>query len=118
MAIYKEDIVDIELESGTIHRSFLCHAIGLGDNQGNRFGVRLFRNGAAENVGSASVTGLFMAPNGTNYIINGSGNVWKSGNVAGVILPSGCYAVEGQFTLAIKLSLSGVVTTIGLLMVL
>ena len=32
MAIYKEDIVDIELESGTIHRSFLCHAIGLADD--------------------------------------------------------------------------------------
>ena len=115
MAIYKEDIVDIELETGTIHRSFLNHAIGLGDAKGNRFGVRLFRNGVAENVGSATVTGLFMSPDGNNYTISGSGSSsqyhWINGNVAGVILPSSFYAVEGQFTLAIKLSLSGVVTT-------
>ena len=114
MAIYKEDIVDIELESGTIHRSWLMRAIGLGDAKGNRFGVRLLRNGEPVNVGSATVTGLFMAPNGTNYVINESqvsGSTWIDGNVAGVILPSGCYAVEGQFCLAIKLSQSGVVTT-------
>ena len=115
MGIYKEDIVDIELETGTIHRSFLNHAIGLGDAKGNRFGVRLFRNGVAENVGSATVTGLFMSPDGNNYTISGSGSSsqyhWINGNIAGVILPSSFYAVEGQFTLAIKLSLSGVVTT-------
>ena len=115
MAIYKEDIVDIEMETGTIHRSFMNHAIGLGDAKGNRFGVRLFRNGVAENVGSATVTGLFMSPDGNNYTISGSGSSsqyhWINGNVAGVILPSSFYAVEGQFTLAIKLSLSGIVTT-------
>lgn len=112
MEIYKEDIVDIELETGTIHRSFMNKTIGLSDNKGDRFGVRLFRNGVAENVSAATVTGLFMAPDGNNYIISGSGNYWVSENVAGVILPGACYAVEGQFCLAIKLSLSGVVSTV------
>lgn len=114
MAIYKEDIVDIELESGVIHRTFLHHSIGLGDAKANRFGVRLFRNGEAENIGTATLTALFMAPNGQNQIINEtnfSGSTTIDGNVAYVTLPSACYANEGQFCLAIKLNKSGVTTT-------
>ena len=34
MANYKEDIVSIDLENGNIHRSFLRHSIGEGDNIG------------------------------------------------------------------------------------
>lgn len=114
MAIYKEDIVDIELESGVIHRTFLHHSIGLGDAKANRFGVRLFRNGEPDNIGTATLTALFMAPNGQNQIINEtnfSGSTTIDGNVAYVTLPSACYANEGQFCLAIKLNKSGVTTT-------
>ena len=114
MAIYKEDIVDIELESGVIHRTFLHHSIGLGDAKANRFGVRLFRNGEPEAIGTATLTALFMAPNGQNQIIdesNFSGSTTIDGNVAYVTLPPACYANEGQFCLAIKLNKSGVTTT-------
>ena len=114
MAIYKEDIVDIELESGVIHRTFLHHSIGLGDAKANRFGVRLFRNGEPDNIGTATLTALFMAPIGQNQIINESnfsGSTTIDGNVAYVTLPSVCYANEGQFCLAIKLNKSGVTTT-------
>ena len=103
MGIYREDLVDIELESGTIHRSFLNHSIGKGDNMGNRFGVRLFRNGEAIILGSGcSCEGFFMAPNGQNIMITGSGRTYANGNVAWVQLPQACYNYEGQFTLAIK----------------
>lgn len=111
MAIYKSDIVDIELNSGSIHRSFMNHSIGAGDAKANRFGVRLFRNGEPVSAESAAVTGLFMAPDGTRYVISETswpGSTGKQGNTAYVQLPGICYAVMGQFTLAIKLTGSGV----------
>lgn len=107
MAIYKEDVVNIELETGNIYRSFLSHTIGSGDALANWFGVRLFRNGEPVNVENCAVTGIFMAPDGTNYAINETswpGSTWKSGNDASVCLPEICYAACGQFVLAIKLT--------------
>ena len=108
MAVYREDLVDIELESGTIHRSFLNHSIGKGDNMGNRFGVRLFRNGEPVNIGAASCIGLFMAPNGNNIALSSQ---YTGGNVAYVTLPQACYNVEGQFSLAIKVIQDGITET-------
>lgn len=108
MAIYREDIVDIELTSGTVHRSFLNHALGSTDNAANRFGMRFFRNGVAENVGG-SCYGLFIRADGTTVAItNGTVN----GNVAYVTLPAACYAIEGQFSLAIKCNGGGVTGTL------
>lgn len=111
MAIYREDVVNIELTSGTIFRSFMNHAIGAGDSKANRFGVRLFRNGELVSAESATVTGLFMAPDGTRYVISETsypGSTGTEGNKAYVQLPGVCYAVTGQFALAIKLTGGGV----------
>lgn len=111
MAIYKEDIVDIELQTGTIHRSFLNHTIGTGDDMANRFGVRLFRNGEPVSVETCVVGGIFIAPSGVKYAINETsyqGSTGKSGNVAWIQLPEICYAAEGNFSLAVKLSGGGI----------
>lgn len=108
MANLHEDIVNIELEGGSIHRSFLNHSIGEGDNNANRFGVRLFRNGVPENV-SGSCFGLFIRADGATVAIN-DGTV--SENVAYVTLPDTCYAVEGQFCLTIKVSTASDTTTL------
>lgn len=107
MAIYKEDIAEIELKSGTIHRSFLGNSIGSGDKMANRFGVRLFRGGEPVSAESSTVTGVFMAPDGNRYAISETsypGSTGKDGNSAWVQLPEICYAVAGQFCLSIKLS--------------
>ena len=100
MANYREDIVDIELTGGNIHRSFAKHAIGGGDEAANRFGIRTFRNGEPENI-SGNCFGLFIRADGETVAIN---NGTVSGNVAYVTLPSACYAVEGCFSLAIKVT--------------
>lgn len=108
MAIYREDIANVELSSGQIFRSFMNHTIGSGDELANRFGVRVFRNGEPENIGGTCM-GLFIRADGTTVTIS-SGVV--SGNVAYVTLPEACYAVEGQFSLAIKCQGSGVTGTL------
>lgn len=98
MAIYKLDIVDIELNNGNIHRSFLPKTLGEGDKLANRFGVHLLRNGEEVSLDGATCTGYFIRPDSGTVTIEGI----VSGNVAYVLIPEACYAVEGQFSLAIK----------------
>lgn len=108
MAIYREDIVDIELESGTVYRTFMNKSIGEGDANGNRFGFRCLRNGQPVSLTGSSVYGHFIRADGNTIELQGTVN----GNTAFVSLPDACYAVEGQFTLAIKLSDGGITGTI------
>lgn len=110
MAIYKSDIVDINLETGNIHRSFMNHTIGHKDADADRFGVRVFRDGVAEDIAGATCEAVFMAPDGTNIALTSYGTV--NGNEAYVTLPQACYNVEGKFTLAIKLVGGGVTGTV------
>lgn len=110
MAIFKEDIVDIDLETGKIYRSFLSHTIGHKDTNADRFGVRVFRAGAAESLSGVQCQAIFMAPDGQNIALTSHGTV--SGNVAYVTLPQACYNVEGQFCLAIKLVGGGITGTV------
>ena len=107
MAIYRNDIADIDLETGTVHRSFLNKALGEGDISGNRFGVRVLRNGQTVDLTGVSVSGYFVRANGTSVALSGS----RSGNTCWVTLPEACYAVEGNFELSIKLSVGGVTVT-------
>ena len=108
MAVYKQDIIDINLNSGNIYRSFLNHAIGFGDNAADHFGVRVFRDGVPVTLSSVTVQGFFRNSQGQNIALV-SGTV--EGNVAYVTLPQACYNYEGQFTLAIKLVGGGVTGT-------
>ena len=109
MAVYKEDLVNIELTNGTIHRSFMNKSIGSGDIDANRFGVRVLRDGEEVNLTGVSCFGYFRNAEGTNIALTNYGTV--SGNTAYVTLPQACYAVEGRFTLSIKLIGGGVTGT-------
>lgn len=100
MAIYKENIVDIDLENANIHRTFLKHTIGEGDSNANRFGVRVFRDGEPVDMSSVTCMGYFIRSDGGTVTLPGT----VAGSSAHVTLTSACYAVEGQFALAIKLS--------------
>ena len=109
MAIIHTDIADIELNSGTVQRSFAQKIIGEGDTKANRYGVRLWRNGEAESVGGSTCMGYFIRhANGDTVTINGG---LFSGQEAFVELPEACYAYDGGFTLVIKLVGGGVTGT-------
>lgn len=109
MALYHSDIVDIDLESGTVHRSFSNRIIGEGDNNANRYGVRLFRNGEPANIGGSACQGYFIRrSHGDTVLIDGG---TFQGNEAYVTLPQACYAYEGDFTLIIKLAGTGITGT-------
>lgn len=107
MAIYKNDFVDIDLETGTVFRSFLNKTLGEGDAAGDRFGVRVLRNGAEVDLTGVSVVGYFIRANGSTETITGS----RSGSRCWVELPQACYVYEGGFTLSIKLTIGGTTVT-------
>ena len=108
MANYREDIVNIELSSGTVARSELNHTLGGGDYAADRFGVRAYRNSSPENL-TGTISGYFIRADGYTVPI-ASGVV--SGNKAYITLPAACYEVEGKFTLSIKLTGNGVNGTV------
>ena len=107
MANYKEDIVSIDLENGNIHRNFLHHSIGAADENANRFGFRAFRNNVPENLTGRCVGYFIRSDGGTVYINNGV----VSGNMAYITLTDECYALEGVFSLAIKMTGGGITGT-------
>ena len=109
MAIYKQNIVDIDLNKGTIYREYLSYSIGSGDKDADRFGMRVFRDGSPIDLASVSCQAIFKDARGNNIALTSHGTI--SGNVAFVTLPQACYNYEGQFCLAIKLVGGGVTGT-------
>lgn len=107
MALYKNDIADIDLETGTISRSFANHAIGMGDISAERFGIRLFRKGVPVQISGGTCIGYFIRHENKDTVIINGGSF--SGNEAYITLPESCYTKEGNFSLAIKL-IDGAVT--------
>lgn len=106
-AHYRENILNVELENGSLHRGFLRHTIGKGDVLADRFGVRVFRNGEQVQL-SGSCNGYFIRADGETVPVT---NGVISGNVAYVTLTEECYAVEGIFSLAIKIASGGETVT-------
>ena len=109
MAINKRDIIDVELNTGKVFRSFLNHTIGKGDNQADQFGVRIFRDGQPVILSDVTCQGFFRDPHGNNIALTSYGTI--EGNTAFVTLQQACYNYDGQFTLAIKLIGGGVTGT-------
>lgn len=103
----REDVVNIELESGTLFRTFSNKAIGGGDDSGNRYGVKLLRNGEPVSMAGAACIGYFIRADGITLVINGTIN----NGIAYVELPAAAYAVGGNFTLAIKITGTGFAET-------
>ena len=99
------DMIDIDLTNPgiSIHRSFVNRVLGEGDNNSDRFGVRIFNNGSEYSLNGCTCTGYFIRPDGTTTVISGT----ISGNTAYVTIPQACYAYVGNFTLSIKISATG-----------
>ena len=106
--LFRENIADIDLNTGTVHRSFQNMSIGEGDEKANRYGVRIVRNGEPVTLSGVSVVGYFIRSDGSSVVISGSVN----GNIAYVDLPEACYVYDGNFTLSIKLATSNETATI------
>lgn len=109
MALNHVDIVDIDLDTGTVHRSFAHRTLGEGDVNANQFGVRLWRSGQPVTAEGSQCMGYFIRHGrGDTVIISGG---LFSGQEAYITLPDSCYAYDGAFSLVIKLIGGGVTGT-------
>lgn len=79
------------------------------DNGGNLIGVEVTDNGEPATLAGTVTANAILADGSTVAISNGV----LDGNKVSVVLPQACYAVLGNITIAIKLSYSGTVTTLG-----
>lgn len=70
---YRADIVDIELESGSVHRSFMNQVVGEGDANANRFGFRCLRKGKPVDLAGSTVIGHFIRADGNTVIFLAEG---------------------------------------------
>lgn len=111
-----EDYITVDLDTGTVHRSFCDHVICQDNAQGNLFGVQLLKGGEPATVPDGTTcTGYFIRPDGNTVTI--PGDVAEivpegEGQRAWVILPQACYAYPGQFTLVINLHKGNYTTTV------
>ena len=105
--LYREEIVRVSL-GDPLRLYSVGKVLATGDDRANRFGASVFRRGAAVSLDGANVTGYFTPPVGETMLLDGS----TSGNTAYVDLHAACYAQEGRFSLAVKVTSDGVTTTL------
>lgn len=78
-----------------------------GDVAANRIGAIVQMNGAPVALGG-TCSGTAILADGSTVALTGT----VSGNEAYVVLPAGCYSIEGQIQVFVKLTVSGVTTTL------
>lgn len=105
--LYRSDICDIDINKSLL-RSHVGLVLATGDKLANRFGVNVYRAGEAVDITGCAVNGYFLKANGDTIVISGT----AKGNKAYVDLPQACYASDGSFSLAIKISGGSVTNTV------
>ena len=78
-----------------------------GDVDANRIGAIVQMNGVPVALGG-TCSGTAILADGSTVALTGT----VSGNEAYVVLPAGCYSIEGQIQVFVKLTVSGVTTTL------
>ena len=94
----RADIVPVDLAQN-LPRSGAGTLIALGDQYANRFGAKLTRHGNSVDTDGYKVLGFFIRPDGRTVTIDGA----SSGDEVYVDLLPECCAVEGRFSLSIKI---------------
>ena len=105
--LYRSDIVNVDINK-SLNRMYVGGVLATGDNKANRYGANVYRGGDPVSLDACGVTGYFIRPNMETVVIKGV----AEGHTAYVDLEQACYACEGQFSLAIKVSSGGVVHTV------
>lgn len=101
------DMVTVDL-SKPLQRENCGALLATGDENANRFGAHIVRGGASVDLTGCTVSGSFIRADGVTVPLEGA----AEGNTAHVDLTAQCYAVDGVFSLALKISGEGYAHTI------
>ena len=105
--LYRSDIVDVDIGKSLL-RTYAGIVLNTGDCKANRFGANIIRAGEPVDISGCTVLAYFMRPNLETLPITGV----VEGNTVYVDLPAACYAQEGTFSLAIKVSSTDITQTV------
>ena len=97
-----------ELQNGSVAVQYLNGVLFTQDVQGNQINVAVYDGGEPATISGTVTANIIRSDGGTVTATGGS----ISGNVASIAMPSAAYAVPGVASIIVKLSTSGVVTTI------
>ena len=101
------DIVNIDVTK-SLMRSYVGIVLATGDNNANKYGVNVYKDGEPLDITGYSVLGHFIRPDMATLPIPGT----AEGNTAYVELPAACYTSSGSFSLAIKISGTDITQTV------
>lgn len=105
--LYRSDIVDVDIGKSLL-RTYAGIVLNTGDCKANRFGANIIRAGEPVDISGCTVLAYFMRPNLETLPITGA----VEGNTVYVDLPAACYAQDGTFSLAIKVSSTDITQTV------
>lgn len=91
------DMVTVDLAK-PLQREKCGALLATGDENANRFGAYIVRNGASVDLTGCTVSGSFIRADGVTVPLEGA----AEGNTVHVDLTAQCYAVDGVFSLALK----------------
>lgn len=91
-----------------VQKTVIRHVLAHKDSKANTFDIACTRNGAAEDLTGATVSGYFIRADDATISLSGS----VSGNVVSVTLESACYSVAGRCYIIVKLTKGEDTTTI------
>lgn len=101
------DIIDVDVTKSLV-RSYAGVVLATGDSNANKYGVNVYKAGEPLDMTGYSVLGYFIRPDMATLPVTGA----VEGNTAYVYLPAACYAYEGSFSLAIKISGAEITQTV------
>lgn len=99
---------NIDLANGHLLRTMHNFLLSEGDRAANKFVARVFNKKVPYDLTGCSVIGYFIRSNETTVLVPGT----ASGNQVTVSLPESCYAVPGNFTMALKVYGTGYTDTL------
>ena len=100
--IYKVDL------NQPLKRFDVGDILASGDEKANSFEVAVYRDGANVDLSGCAVYGYFIRPNDETMKVDGT----VDGNIVRVEPSKNCYVYDGAFSLAIKLTGSGITQTV------
>lgn len=99
---------EIDLQTGTTQtRVWPNTLMEVGDKNSHEWRVAVKDGGQSVSLNSGEAVGYFVRHDGATVPVNGS----VSGNVASVIMPASAFAVPGELTAIMKISLGGAILT-------
>ena len=97
-----------ELQSPGIKVQYLEGNLFSQDNQANRFNITVLDGGQPASISGSVTADVIRSDGGTVAVTGGT----ISGNVVSISFPAAVYAVPGVVSIVVKVTTSGVVTTI------